>query len=298
MRTRHHLVQGRHALALAIASTVLALSTLAQAQASGTTLGDILDPFLDFFECRTGSAEEQLLCRVVRTRINDELAQENISIGSNGILFGFDDPTHIKIDTGHSCSVTARIERRRASARLGRQASFDFRGNAISEPVLIGIRLPVALDVRFDLKQSFGARDPFGCRSLGSDHFSASGSLSTDARIAVMFTLAPSLSTNAGGDLVLTIRPMVRVATKLERTDVNLRVSGVSPVSGVATALLAGPSTLLKGALLFDYEELSELFGNSVLTDLALPMVLDPGGLFNAVFSRGRMCISITDTVV
>jgi hypothetical protein len=279
--------QRRHAVAAAITATMLTLSPRgAEAQASGTTLGDILDPFLEFFECRTGSAEEQLLCRVVRTRINDELAQSNISIDASGILFGFDDPTHIKIDTGHSCTVTARIEHRRASARLGRGATFDFRGNAISEPVLIGIKLPVTFDVIFNVKQSFGARDPFGCHGLGSDHYSANGSLSTDANVAVMFTLAPNLSFNAGGDLVLTIRPMVRVATKLDRTDVNLRVSGVSPVSGVATALLAGPSTLLKGAnaaLLFDFDGIKEVFGiNTVLTDLALPLLLDPGPLGGA----------------
>ncbi|WP_257463537.1 hypothetical protein [Archangium lipolyticum] len=284
--TSRKLFKRRHAAALAFTISMFALFTPeAKAQASGTTLGDILDPFLDFFECRTGSADEQLLCRAVRTRVNDELAQSNLSIDANGILFGYDDPTHIKVDTGHSCTVTARIERRRASARLGRGATFDFRGNAISEPVLIGIKLPVTLDVRFDLKQSFGARDLFGCHGLGSDHYSASGSLNTDARIAVMFTLAPSLSVNAGGDLILTIRPMVRVATKLERTDVNLRVSGVSPVSGVATALLAGPSTLLKGALLFDFDKMGELFKNSALTDLALPILLDPGPLGDAVFS-------------
>jgi hypothetical protein len=110
-----------HAAAVAFTATMLTLAPRsAEAQATGTTLGDILDPFLKFFECRTGNAEEQLLCRVVRTRINDELAQSNISIDANGILFGYDDPTHIKIDTGHSCTVTARIERRRASARLGR----------------------------------------------------------------------------------------------------------------------------------------------------------------------------------
>ena len=280
--------QRRYAVAAAITATMFTLAPrAAEAQASGTTLGDILDPFLEFFECRTGNAEEQLLCRVVRTRINDELAQANISIDANGILFGYDDPTHIKIDTGHSCTVTARIERRRASARLGRGATFDFRGNAISEPVLIGIKLPVSFDVIFNLKQSFGVRDPiFGCQGLGSDHYSASGSLSTDANIAVMFTLAPSLTFNAGGDLVLTIRPMVRVATKLERTDVDLRISGVSPVSGVATALLAGPSTLLKGAnagVLMDFDKLKEIFGvNTLLTDLALPLLLAPGPFVNA----------------
>lgn len=276
-----------HAVAVAITATLFTFFPRdAEAQATGTTLGDILDPFLEFFECRTGNAEEQLLCRVVRTRINDELAQSNISIDANGLLFGYDDPTHIKIDTGHSCTVTARIERRRASARLGRGATFDFRGNAISEPVVIGIKLPVSFEASFDVKQSFGVRDPFGCNGLGSDHYSANGSLSTEANIAAMFTLAPSLTFNAGGDLVLTIRPMVRVATKLERTDIDLRVSGVSPVSGVATALLAGPSTLLKGAnaaVLLDFDRLKEVFGiNAVLTDLALPLLLAPGPFVNA----------------
>ncbi|HMJ55822.1 MAG TPA: hypothetical protein VK540_27310 [Polyangiaceae bacterium] len=302
MVTRQNPVyQRRHAVAVAITATMLTLAPrAAEAQALGTTLGDILDPFLEFFECRTGNAEEQLLCRVVRTRINDELAQSNISIDANGILFGYDDPTHIKIDTGHSCTVTARIERRRASARLGRGATFDFRGNAISEPVAIGIKLPVSFDVIFNVKQSFGVRDPFGCNGLGSDHYSASGSLSTDANVAIMFTLAPSLSFNAGGDLVLTIRPMVRVATKLERTDVDLRVSGVSPVSGVATALLAGPSTLLKGAnaaVLLDFDRLKEVFGiNTVLTDLALPILLDPGPLGSATFDlASRFAVRAVD---
>jgi hypothetical protein len=293
--------QRHHAAAVAITAALFTFAPRdAEAQSSGTTLGDILDPFLEFFECRTGNADEQLLCRIVRTRINDELAQSNISIDSNGLLFGYDDPTHIKIDTGHSCTVTARIERRRATARLGRGATFDFRGNAISEPVLIGIKLPVSFDVIFNIKQSFGFRDPFGCNGLGSDHYSASGSLSTNANIGVMFTLAPSLTFNSGGDLVLTIRPMVRVATKLENTNVDLRVSGVSPVSGVATALLAGPSTLLKGAnaaVLADYDRLQEVFGiNAVLTDLALPILIDSGPLGSAVFDfASRFATRVVD---
>ncbi|KXX79366.1 hypothetical protein MMYC01_204700 [Madurella mycetomatis] len=212
-------------------------------------LGEILDPVIGFLECSKGDATVRALCSVVSHRVSAALAAARIRVDRSGILFVYDDPADRKIDTGHSCTVTASVQHTHADAKLLADASLDFSGNplAVSDPALFVAELPVELGARVDVKQRFGTRVLGSCASLGSDSFVVSGGLQTRARVAILFTFAPALvRTDAGGDYVFTIRPIVKVAAQLENTDIDFNISGVSFLSGLLTAVLGGTSSVFK----------------------------------------------------
>ncbi|KLU81005.1 hypothetical protein MAPG_00100 [Magnaporthiopsis poae ATCC 64411] len=85
------------------------------------------------------------------------------------------------------------------------------------------------------------------CLNVGSDSFRLDGAVTTTAKVAVLFTLAPApLRTDAQGNYIFTIRPVVKVAAQLASTDVKFKISGVSFLNGLVTAILGGTSSLLK----------------------------------------------------
>ncbi|GAB1318070.1 hypothetical protein MFIFM68171_08280 [Madurella fahalii] len=212
-------------------------------------LREILDPVIGFLECTNGDATVQALCSVVSHRVSAALAAAHVRVDRTGILFAYDDPADRKIDTGHSCTVTASVQHTHAEAKLLADASLDFSGNplAVSDPALFVAELPVELAARIDVKQRFGSRVLGSCVGLGSDSFVVAGGVQTRARVAVLFTFAPALvRTDAAGDYVFTIRPIVKVAAQLENTDIDFNISGVSFLSGLLTAVLGGTSSVFK----------------------------------------------------
>ncbi|KAK5651478.1 hypothetical protein OQA88_12485 [Cercophora sp. LCS_1] len=212
-------------------------------------LGQILSPALGFLECTKGDTLTRTLCTVVAARVNAYLAASNIRIDRTGILFSYDDPSDIKVDTGHSCTVTASITNTHASAKLLSDASLDFGGNplSLSDPGLFVAELPVEVNARIDVRQKFGQRVLGSCVGLGSDSFKLSGGVQTTAKVAVLFSFGPMpVRTDADGNWVFTIRPVTKVAAELGRTDVDFNISGVSFVSGLVTAVLGGTSSAWK----------------------------------------------------
>ncbi|KAK4466567.1 hypothetical protein QBC42DRAFT_326226 [Cladorrhinum samala] len=232
-----------------VTSTEQAVS-LHPLQGRGTIrLSDILNPVIGFLECSQGDATVQLLCKLVAAKLNAALASANLRVDRSGLIFNYNDPTHIKIDTGHSCTVTAEITGSQANAALLADTSLSFSGNplSLSNPGLFVADLPVTLWAKSDIKQKFGARVLGSCVGAGSDSFHVSGSLSTRANIAVLFTFAPSpIKRDAAGNYVLTIRPITKVAASLQSTDISFNISGVSFLNGLVTAVLGGTSSLLK----------------------------------------------------
>ncbi|KAK4224192.1 hypothetical protein QBC38DRAFT_515517 [Podospora fimiseda] len=212
-------------------------------------LSSILNPILSFLECSQSSPEIQLLCHLISLKLHSTLSGSNIQISRTALLFTYNDPTNLKIDTGHSCTVTAEITHSLANAALLSDTSLSFSGNplSLSNPALFVADLPVSLYAKSDIKQKFGSRVLGKCISAGSDSFSVSGSLSTRANIAVLFTFAPSpIKRDSAGNYILTIRPITKVAADLKNTDIKFNVSGVSFLNGLVTAVLGGTSSLLK----------------------------------------------------
>jgi len=212
-------------------------------------LSQILDPLIGFLECSQGDATIRALCSVVAARANAALTSANLRIDRSGILFIYDDPTDIGIDTGHSCTVTASIQNTHAEAKLLTDASLDFSGNplSLSDPGLFVAELPVDVQARIDVKQKFGQRVLGKCVGLGSDSFKVSGGVSTTAKVAILFSFGPApVRTDAQGNWVFTIRPVVKVAAQLGKTDIDFNMSGVSFLGGLATAVLGGTSSVWK----------------------------------------------------
>ncbi|KAK3998152.1 hypothetical protein QBC44DRAFT_386471 [Cladorrhinum sp. PSN332] len=230
-----------------VTSPDLALEPL---QPRGTIrLSDILNPVIGFLECSQSDPAVQLLCRLVAAKLNTALASANLRIDRTGLIFNYNDPTHINIDTGHSCTVTAEITNSQANAALLADTSLSFSGNplSLSNPGLFVADLPVTLWARSDIKQKFGSRLLGKCIGAGSDSFQVSGSLSTRANLAVLFTFAPSpLKRDAAGNYILTIRPITKVAAQLQNTDIKFNISGVSFLNGLVTAVLGGTSSIFK----------------------------------------------------
>ena len=229
-------------------------------------LSQILNPILGFLECSKGDATVQALCRVISLKVSAALSAANIRVDSSGILFYYDDGTHSKIDTGHSCTVTAEITNTHAEAKLLSAASLDFSGNplSVSDPSLFVAELPVEVSARIDVKQKFGTRILTGCTNLGSDSFKLTGGVQTTAKVAILFTFAPALvRTDASGNYIFTIRPITKVAAELGRTDINFNISGVSFLNGLITAVLGGTSSIFKAVTnILKGESLKKVWAN------------------------------------
>lgn len=213
------------------------------------TLSQLLDPAMGFLDCSRGDATVRALCAVVTQRAGSLLAGASIRIDQAGLLFTYDNATDIRIDTGHSCSVTASITNTHAEARLSSQTWLDFSGNplSVSDPGLFLAELPVEVAARIDVKQKFGQRLLGKCVGLGSDSFKVSGGVKTTAKVAVLFSFGPApVRVDAQGNWVFTIRPITKVAAQLGKTDIDFNVSGLSFASGLVTAVLGGTSSVLK----------------------------------------------------
>ena len=79
-------------------------------------LSQLLNPAMGFLDCSHGDATVRALCAVVTQRAGSLLAGASIRIDQSGLLFTYDNATDIRIDTGHSCSVTAFITNTHAEA--------------------------------------------------------------------------------------------------------------------------------------------------------------------------------------
>ncbi len=227
-----------------------------------------------------GSEEEQVLCGIVQNRVNEELAEHNLRLDRAGLLFNYDNPVPLPIDTGHGCSHRAQISRSRMSARLSSDIDLDLSGDLLDEPLVIAADVPVTLDARLDMLERFGVRVLGRCRQLGSDSYSASGSLDTRARVVVAFSLTPTRRFDADGNDIITLQPRVRVLSALEDTSVNFELSGVSPISAIAAVMLGVPGTVLRSAeAVFSQDSVSEVWRNAAVGDFLLPVVTTLGTL-------------------
>jgi len=251
--------------------------------AGGVELGSLKQAAIaaDVLDCESGSAEARALCGVVLARINAELDAAGVTIDKDGLLFTYDDPTDQKIPTGHSCTVTADVKHRRASARIGSSASLDFSGNSFTRPLALKLRVPVSVDARVDIKQSFGNRALFGsCNDHASDSYSLVGDASTTAELLVGFALNPSFGVQSDGDFVITLEPEVAVGAALANLDIGFRVSGVSPITPALTFISGFGSTLARSTTaLFTGDSVSNIVKSTAAWDFGMPVILGVGAL-------------------
>jgi hypothetical protein len=250
------------------------------------TLTDILKPWTELMECSTGTPEIQRLCQVVAGYTDNLLHNAGFSITKDAILYNYDDGTDIKLDTGHECSVTAKIHRRRASVRLDGTASIHLSGNPISGAGLVAVALPVSMDAKIDVTEKTGVK-LLGCTNLGSCSFDVIGSVSTVARLLVFFALAPQLRKDKEGNFVVTIKPIVDVIGKLDNTQIDAHVHNNCELNAALGLFLALPSTstqFLTDWVTQDFQGALDTIKNQFPMDLAMGIGLSlPDPVLNEI---------------
>ena len=281
-----------------LCASLAACQDLVQARsaASDVNLGEILKPILNFLDCKKGNDGVQLLCRLAANKIHGPLVAASIRADPSSLLFTYNDPTKRKISTGHSCAITADITSVDVSVKLLSAVTLNFSAKPfnLSDPIVFAAELPVELSARATIKQRFGATIPWiGCQNYASDTSHATGSTTTVAKVAILFTVAPSLTTDAGGNFVLTIKPITKAASQLSSMKVNFKVSGISFWSGFLTAILGSLTSiqnsivsLLKGDVIgFVWNNIKALLDQVAGVILMLPDSLI-GSLVEALAQR------------
>ncbi len=211
------------------------------------TVGEIINPIDKYLNCETGSTVEKQICLLVRNKVNEILSQSNISFSNGDVLYNYNNGTNRKINTGHSCTYRANITNIQATTVLNSGGSVDFRGNSISKPVVFTIRLPIDLSTRTDIKAKLGTRFLGKCVRLGTDSYYAHANLATTTNLAILFSLEPKLERAANGDYIISIQPIIDVASEITDTSVNLEFHRVSPLASVYLAIVGSTSSIFKG---------------------------------------------------
>ncbi|MGK3965102.1 hypothetical protein WMF38_13075 [Sorangium sp. So ce118] len=254
----------------------------------------LIDPGI--INCDTGPQEVRTLCAMALNRLNSEIDARGITIDSEGILFALDDPTDRKIDTGHACTVRAEQRHAYYTARLKNSARLDITGDSLTRPLAVKLSLPVEYSAKIDVNQRFGYMILGSCNKSGSDSYSLRGSLATTADIVLGLDLNPTFGIRDNGDYAITLQPKVAVATALRDTNLDLRVSGVSPVTPVVTFVTGFSSTVARSVTaLFSGDSVSRIVEGSAAWDFGVPLLLGVGALprpledavFGLIESRG-----------
>lgn len=227
------------------------------------------------FTCDGPPGEQNEACKLILQRINDDLTQEVVSISKDSIMYTYNDPNPEKIDTGHSCSSTAEVRSKTATAKIGTDIDLDLSGDALSDPFMLKLEVPVAISANVRVKQRFGFRVFGSCSNTGSDSYTFKGSASTRAKVAVVVDLDPTFSMTSEGNYQVSIDPQVAVAADLEDVDLNLKVSGVSPLNAVATFIHGFSSTLARATTaVFTGDSVTQVFEDTLAFDIGVPLGL------------------------
>ncbi|CAN8066296.1 unnamed protein product [Agarophyton chilense] len=276
--------------ALLVLSCVYADPHYFQGQAATTsrdsTFGGSVRQFSGgILDCTSSDFLKRTLCSAVGTRVNSTLEAAGLKIDREGALFSYDDQTQEKIDTGHSCSITAKFTRRMALARFSKDTDLNINiGTNVSEPIVITLKVPVHLEAKANIKQSFGAKLFGKCRRVGSDSFTVEASVSTVADTIIAVTLNPSYSRFPGnGGYAVSIRPVVAVLFDLENTDLDFKIRGLSYFSRLAAKLFGFTSTLTDGLKdVFKGKGVKKIvqnFEDTALFDFGIPLLSHLGHL-------------------
>ncbi|PXF44361.1 hypothetical protein BWQ96_05881 [Gracilariopsis chorda] len=237
----------------------------------------------EVLRCKSTNPIVRGICDVALGKVNSELEAAGIAIRKDGVLFTYDDPKHVSIPTGHSCSVTAKVRHKHATAHFSSSSTLRLTGNSISDKLALRLKLPVRVSARVDVRQRFGARFFGKCKRYARDTFSLKAKADTRADVVVGLSLNPSFRKLSNGNFELTLMPVIAALFELDDLDLKFRVSKVSPITPIWTFIVGFKSTLLKSITgLFKGDSLKSIFKDikrSLLYDFGAPVVLGIGAL-------------------
>lgn len=237
----------------------------------------------EVLSCKSSNVIVRGICQVALDRVNSELRAAGIAIRKDGVLFTYNDPKHVTIPTGHSCSVTAKVRHKHASAHFSSSSTLKLTGNALSDDLALRLRVPTRVYAKVDVRQRFGFRFFGKCKRVGRDTFALKANANTIADLLVGFGLNPSFRRLSNGNFELTLEPKIAALFELDDLDLKFRVSKISPITPVLTFMIGLRSSLLKSVTgLFKGQSLKKIFkdlSRSLAYDLGAPVVLGIGAL-------------------
>lgn len=221
-----------------LSSTLISLSFYSQA----TTVGEIINPVEEFLKCDTNDPVKKQICSLVSDKVNEELTKVNLSFNNGSLVYKIEDGTDVHLSGG--CTRSTSLKNSRLDIRLDQSANIDLSGNAVIEPVIFGLTLPVDIYARFDITDKFGVKAwPFGCKRYASDSYYADTSISTNSTLVAYLSLEPKYTVK-DNEIIVMISPIfdILASTSMDINDLDLH--GVSPFSGLLGALTIGPNTI------------------------------------------------------
>ncbi|CAN8065719.1 unnamed protein product [Agarophyton chilense] len=237
----------------------------------------------EVLRCKSSDAIINGICEIALGKINSELEAAGIGIKKDGILFTYDDPTHEGIPTGHSCSVTAKVRHKHASAHFSSSSTLKLTGTSLSDALALRLNIPVRVNAKVDVRQRFGVRFFGKCKRYARDTFSLKAGATTKADVMLGLSINPSLRKLSNGNFELTLMPAIAALFELDDINLKFRVSKVSPITPIWTFIVGFKSTLLKSISgLFKGDSLKDVFKElkqSLIYDIGAPIVLGIGAL-------------------
>lgn len=188
-------------LTSAAITTALAFSTGAQAITVGSYKGNLGD----YLECDKNSIT-QALCEVAQNEINQVLERYDYPITISRNLFTYDQSMSEQL-TG-SCSRKTYLTRAYGRIDIEEGTGIRLSGNLLDRPVVFAATLNTRNYVRFDLKDNFGKRTPFGCSKYGDDRYYIDATSYLNTELVSYFSLEPRWKHTPEGDFVIEIKPI------------------------------------------------------------------------------------------
>lgn len=262
-----------------LGSALASLSVSAHA----ITIGQFQNPAESFLDCENASSDLVVACQIAQQAINQKLAEANLYIESDGLVYRTVNTNNIRVKD--SCSRRTTIKRQEFSLKLKNTASLRLSGNALSEPAVMALQLPVEAYARFDAKDEFGKKPPLAsCIRYASDSYWGDGGVSVTANLFAMLSLEPKYKRGPTGEYIFALKPIFDLHASVNNVNIdNFDIHGAnaflniwSAATSLSTDLTVTADSLLKGESVrraFYDLGVSQLIGQSqsiLLTDYAL----------------------------
>lgn len=192
-----------------------------------------------FYTCKSTSTDVRKICRIFGSYVDARLRKTTVTISRGGVLFSYADPTTSSIPTGHSCSLTAKRLSTNFYANFDTSRLIKIEGNALKEPLVTTIRLPVRTEFRSVIRYRFGFRFFGRCKRYGRDTSTVYGGLSTESKVVLAFSLNPTITRISRTTYMVSIEPRAVILFDLDNTNIHLNIKGRSILTQIWISVTA-----------------------------------------------------------
>jgi len=213
----------------------------------------------DLLDCSDQAGATSTLCLYLSTQVGQALANSNVTIGDNEVIVHASPLVTGRdryIDTGHSCSWTARVSSSHASLSLKDSTSVSLMGDLISSPLMMAGNIDVGVYTQARIKEEFGFRyhtihcSGLKCKKVTKCAVYATDSWSVAAEddfargsVLVGVNLQPKYGETGDGGYYVSVTPLVYVAMSVKGLDPEVTITGKNNLLGAFAYLPAALST-------------------------------------------------------